>query len=115
MKAPTHLETARLILRPPTLDDAEAIFERYASDPEVTTFLGWPRHQTIQDTKAFLQFSTDEWARWPAGAHRPSQRVLEKCGFVLGDPPTRLTEFPNLAPGSQQDALSYARLAATCV
>jgi len=182
MKAPAHVETARLILRPPTLDDAAAIFERYASDPGVTTFLGWPRHQTIQDTEAFLQFSTDEWARRPAGpylivarsdgrllgstgfafqspheaatgyvlardawgqgfatealsamlevasgigvtrlvafchpAHRPSQRVLEKCGFVLDDPPTRLTEFPNLAPGIQQDALSYARLAPTGV
>jgi RimJ/RimL family protein N-acetyltransferase len=48
-------------------------------------------------------------------AHRPSQRVLEKCGFVLDDPPTRLTEFPNLAPGIQQDALCYARFAPTGV
>ena len=40
-------------------------------------------------------------------AHRASRRVLEKNGFVRNDPPTRPVEFPNLAPGVQQDALSY--------
>ena len=151
------------------------MFERYASDPEVTRFLGWPRHRMVEDTRAFLRFSAEEWKRWPAGPylilsradglllgstglgfrttrgrdqyvlaedawgrgyatealaavievasstglarlsalchpeHSASRRVLEKNGFVLDDPPTRRAEFPNLAPGVQQDALCYLR------
>jgi RimJ/RimL family protein N-acetyltransferase len=174
MKAAAQVDTARLVLRQPTNADAASIFQRYASDLDVTRFLGWPRHQSIQDTEVFLQFSAQEWTRWPAGPdlicsraggqllgstglgfqtaneavtgyvlatdawgkgyatealaamldvargvgvtrlfaqchpeHRPSQRVLEKCGFVFDDPPTRSAEFPNLAPGVQQDALCY--------
>lgn len=41
MKAPLLIETARLILAQPQVTDAAAIFERYASDPDVTRFLGW--------------------------------------------------------------------------
>ena len=174
MKAPARIETARLTLRRPEKGDALSIFERYASDPEVTRFLGWPRHRTVQDTEAFLRFSAEEWERWPAGPylirlrgdgqvlgstglgfltpdeavtgyvlvkdawgkgfatealagmidvarltglirlfalchpeHGPSRRVLEKSGFVRDEPPTRRAEFPNLAPGVQQDALCY--------
>src|SRR5688572_2873657 len=69
MKAPQQLVTARLLLRPPGPDDADAIYERYASDPYVTRFLGWPRHRSLQETRAFLQFSAREWERWPAGPY----------------------------------------------
>jgi len=41
--------------------------------------------------------------------HRLSQRVLEKCGFVR-DETSRRIEFPNLSPGVQSEALSYALL-----
>ena len=61
------LETARLVLRRPVASDAHAIFNRYASDPEVTRYLAWPRHTAIDETRSFLQFSDAEWARWPAG------------------------------------------------
>lgn len=175
MKAPVRFDTARLTLRQPHLRDAETILVRYASDPEVTRFLGWPRHRSVQDTEAFLRFSVQEWERWPAGpyliisrtdgqllgstglgfqspheavtgyvlakeawgkgyatealaamiqvaarigvtrlsalchpAHDPSRRVLEKCGFVRDDTSTWRVEFPNLAPGVQQEALCYA-------
>ncbi|MDB6027733.1 MAG: hypothetical protein JWM68_3956 [Verrucomicrobiales bacterium] len=36
MKAPEKIETARLGLHRPTANDLDAIFIRYASDPEVT-------------------------------------------------------------------------------
>ena len=39
--------------------------------------------------------------------HRASQRVLEKCGFVLDDPPTRPTLFPNLSPAVPLAACCY--------
>ena len=39
--------------------------------------------------------------------HRPSRRVLEKCGFVREGAWTRQVEFPNLLPGVQQEAVCY--------
>lgn len=68
-QAPERVETSRLLLRRPLLSDVEAIFERYAADPDVTKFLGWPRHRSIEDTRAFLAFSEMEWERWPAGPY----------------------------------------------
>lgn len=63
------------------LTDAAAIFERYASDSEVTRYLGWPRHQSIRDTEAFLEFSAQEWERWPAG---PYLIISRADGQLLG-------------------------------
>ena len=69
MNAPETFQTARLLLRRPTLADAPSIFRRYASDPEVTRFVGWPRHTTVEQTEAFVGFSDAEWSRWPAGPY----------------------------------------------
>ena len=81
MKAPTTITTDRLILRRPQGIDATAIFERYAGDPEVTRFLGWPRHRSLADTEAFLKLSDSEWERWPAG---PYLVLSQADGMVLG-------------------------------
>ena len=64
VKAPIQIETPRLVLLSPQPTDATGIFERNASNPEVTRFLGWPRHQSISDTEAFLRFSVNEWSRF---------------------------------------------------
>jgi len=37
------LVTFRLLLRPPIMEDAEAIFTGYAQDSEVTRYLVWRR------------------------------------------------------------------------
>lgn len=49
------LETERLILRPLTKEDAQAAYENWASDPEVTKYLSWNRHETIEDTLNWLE------------------------------------------------------------
>lgn len=69
MKAPESTNTARLILRKPTMDDAQDIFDRYASDEAVGEFLSWPIHSTIEQTHEFLAFSDSEWQRWPGGPY----------------------------------------------
>lgn len=85
MKAPDRIETARLRLRRPRAADADAVFSRYASDPEVTRFVGWPTHHSIKQTRAFLAFSEAEWARWPAGPYliesRDDGRVIGGTGL----------------------------------
>ena len=43
------VETERLVLRPVTLDDAEAMFE-YASDRENTHYT-FPTNQSLEETK----------------------------------------------------------------
>ena len=79
--APERLETERLVMRRPREADAEAMFARYSNDPEVTRYLGWPRHRTVSDTREFLLFSDAEWARWPAGPYVVESRTT---GELLG-------------------------------
>lgn len=54
---------------------AAAIFSRYASDPEVTRYLSFPTHRSVDDARAFVAFSDAEWVRWPAGPF-----LIEPCG-----------------------------------
>lgn len=87
MKAPECVETARLILRRPLRRDADAIFARYASDPEATRYLGWRRHRSVLDTLQFLQFSDSEWNSSPGGPYlieaRTSHEVIGATGFAF--------------------------------
>lgn len=69
MRAPEHLTTARLTLLRPRRDDAATIFERYAGDPDVTRLLGWPRHRSIADSAAFVDYSDEAWSTAPAGPY----------------------------------------------
>ena len=43
-----RLETSRLILRPFALEDAQAMYDNWASDPEVTAYLSWPTHGSVE-------------------------------------------------------------------
>ncbi len=44
------LETKRLVLRPVCLADAKDMYE-YASDPQVTKWVSFPTHQTLDESK----------------------------------------------------------------
>jgi [ribosomal protein S5]-alanine N-acetyltransferase len=90
MKAPEFIETERLNLRRPLLSDAETIFARYASDPDVTRYLRWPRHKSIEQTRGFLSLSDDAWEKSPGGPYiiesRESGTVLGSAGFGFETP-----------------------------
>lgn len=94
MQGPQRIATQRLILRRPEPQDAEAIFQRYAHDVDVTHFLAWPRHLDLDDTRAFLAFSDSEWETWPAGPFLvedgASGRLLGSTGLGF-ETPTRAT------------------------
>ena len=51
------IETERLLLRQFTIDDAQAMYRNWASDPEVTRFLTWPAHSDVEVSKVVLS----EW------------------------------------------------------
>ena len=94
MKAPEAITTKRLLLRKPAVEDASDIFERYAADAEVTRYLAWPIHTSVDDTRAFLEFGDAEWEQWPAIPD------LFACRWP-----------PDLHPGVAEDVVSYAWIA----
>lgn len=65
----------RAMLRAPRLDDADMLFERIASDPEVTRYLSWSPHPNVAETR----------------------RVITEL-FNVGDEQTWLIELPESGP-----------------
>lgn len=59
-QAPAQINTNRLILRRPSLTDAAAIYE-FGRDPEVTRYMEWPRHKSIQDAVQALESFAAQW------------------------------------------------------
>ena len=62
-KGTQTIETSRLILRKAKIEDAEAMFCNWANDPEVTKFLTWPTHGTIEITEKVLASWVDSYQR----------------------------------------------------
>lgn len=63
------LETERLLLRQFKLDDAEAMFRNWASDPEVTKYLTWAPHAGAEVSKAVLEtwvasYAQEDFYQW---------------------------------------------------
>jgi ribosomal-protein-alanine N-acetyltransferase len=54
------LETERLILRKITIDDAEDMFY-YGSNEEVSKHVTWYTHQSLSDTKEFIEFILNKY------------------------------------------------------
>ena len=50
-----RVETERLILRRFTMDDADAMFRNWANDPEVTKYLTWPAHPSVEVSRMVLE------------------------------------------------------------
>jgi ribosomal-protein-alanine N-acetyltransferase len=97
VKAPVEVLTRRLALSTPKASDAAPVFERYASDPDVTKYLGWPQHRSLADTEAFLKFSVDQWQRWPAGPYlirlRSDRQLIGSTGFGFEAPDEAITGY----------------------
>ncbi len=82
-------ETSRLLLRRLEPGDAADVFA-YASDPEVARFTTWEAHQTIEDSRRFLesvaeQYATGQVSPWGV-VHRGDGKVIGTCGFMWWRP-----------------------------
>jgi RimJ/RimL family protein N-acetyltransferase len=121
--APERIETERLVLRRPVGNDADAIFSTYAADPLVTTYVGFPRHRSIEDTRAFLHFSEAQWVKWPAGPYlaflRDSGALVGSTGLMFESPLRAATGYV-LARGfwgrglATESLIAMVRLAEAC-
>ena len=61
MRPPDSLQTARLLLRKPRLDDAPLIFAAYGQDAEVTRYLMWRPHTDVRDAEAAVERFLNGW------------------------------------------------------
>ncbi len=62
-RPPRVFATARLVARPPTPEDAEAVFASYASDPEVTRYLSWRAYERVAPLAAFFRECAAHWEK----------------------------------------------------
>ena len=64
-----NLTTPRLILRPFSLDDAEAMYRNWAGDPAVTKFMTWQAHPDVAESARILgewvpQYEKPDYYHW---------------------------------------------------
>jgi RimJ/RimL family protein N-acetyltransferase len=96
VSAPETMATERLELRKPLPADATVIYTRYASDPDVTRYLGWPRHTTLDDTRVFVGFSDGEWRKWGCGPYLTFSRsgdLIGSTGLAFETPDVASTGY----------------------
>jgi RimJ/RimL family protein N-acetyltransferase len=61
MRPPERIETERLVLRAPALTDAVILFNTYTHDPEVTRYVMWRPHTSVEQTLEFLKGCIAAW------------------------------------------------------
>ena len=76
------LETERLVLRKFTMEDAQPMFDAWASDPEVTKYLTWPAHESVAISEMVMK-------DWVAGYEKPDHYkwaiTWKETGKLMGD------------------------------
>lgn len=55
------IETERLTLRRFTTEDAQAMFDNWASDSEVTKFMTWPPYEKVEWAADYLKYVSDSY------------------------------------------------------
>lgn len=58
-----RLTTPRLLLRPAAREDAQDLLGCLTSDPRIARFLTWRPHQSLGETRTFLNQCEERWTR----------------------------------------------------
>lgn len=90
MNPPEGFESERLVLRKPRMEDAPAIFDGYAQDPEVTRYLTWKPHKNIRDTEEFLLACGQLWRMGKDFAYAITLKEDDKLIGTIGLHPMNL-------------------------
>lgn len=77
---PPLIRTERLLLRPMRLSDDADIFA-YASDDEVTRFMIWPTHRSVDNTVQYINYTLEAYK---ARNHYDYAIELLETGHVIG-------------------------------
>ena len=97
-KGTITLETERLILRRFTVEDAEAMFRNWCADPDVTKYLMWPTHNSIDESRKVLEDiwlsyydepNFYQWAIEVKDIHEP----IGSIGVVKSDDKTQMVHI----------------------
>lgn len=77
----------RIKLRRPRVEDRDVIYEKWASVPEVTTYMAWPTHRSHKDCDAFLVMSDAMWDEYGCGPmiieDRESGEIIGSAGLMF--------------------------------
>ena len=76
-----RIETQRLVLRRFRTEDAGDMYNNWASDPEVTRYLTWPVHPSVEFTRSLLA----EWVlKYPDGGYFNWAMEYKETGEAIG-------------------------------
>ena len=81
-----RIETDRLLLERAGPEHAGDVFTGYAQDPEVTRWLLWAPHGSVEETRAFLEERARDWREGEGFAWAIRERAPggERSGPVIG-------------------------------
>ncbi len=88
-KGTIPLQTERLLLRWLEPEDAQVMFDTWTSDPEVTKYLRWSTHKSVEETKKWLienKKKKDRTASYVWGIElKDTGRLIGSIGIVHED------------------------------
>lgn len=86
-KGTTVITSKRLLLRRFAIEDAEAMFHNWASDPDVCRFLTWPPHPDVNVTRRILQnwitsYAQPNFYQWAIALQEHPHNVIGSISVV---------------------------------
>ena len=92
-----ELATARLTLRRFEIEDAENMYYNWASDPQVTKYLTWPAHESVEVTEQVLKdwisrYEKKDYYQWAIELNELEQPI-GSIGAVKVDDETESVEI----------------------
>ncbi len=90
-KGTRRIETPRLLLRRFTVEDAEAMYKNWASDPEVTKYLSWQTHDSVDTTRKILEqwvenYKSPDYYQWAICLKETGEPIGSIAGVRVSDP-----------------------------
>ncbi len=81
------VETARLLLRPFTLDDADAYYEAVFCDPDVMRYLPGGEPRPRERVEGTIRWDVDHWEQHGFGLwaviHKADNKLIGHCGLQV--------------------------------
>jgi [ribosomal protein S5]-alanine N-acetyltransferase len=90
------METERLLLRKITMADMADIYE-YGSDPLVSRYVGWPTHESMEDTQEFASHIIQQYEKESIGFWgielKENRKLIGTIDFVSWQPKHKTAEI----------------------